>query len=712
MGGSSKKQTVGYQYSLGIHMALCHGPVDKLEKIDIADKTAWEGESTGGEVTINKPELFGGEEREGGVSGNVDMEFGQANQGQNGYLVSRLGSLVPSYRGVVSAILKQVYIGNNPYIKKWSFWLSRIHTKTDGTTQWYDEKAQVGQDMNPAHIIRECLTDVDWGMGYSTQDVDDASFTQAADQLYLENMGMSLLWDKSMEIDEFIGQVLKHIDGALYVDRSSGKFALGLARGGYDVNLLPVYDEFNIQKISNFKRTSVSELTNSVTVIYWDGTTGKNNSVTVQDISLAQAQGTTIGTTIQYPGFTNGDIASRVASRDLKALSTPLASVDLYLNRKASDVNVGDLFILNWPKYGVEQLIMRVSKVELGSLTDNIIKVSAVEDVFGLGDAIYAPPPPTEWAPPSNIPQPSPYHVGIEAPYWELVQRVGETEASSIDPNSGYALFSAVRPTGDSQRAALYSSYSGQLQENGRVEFCPTAVLDASIGPLDTVLPITGGEDIDLVQPGTHANLGDELVIVESISSTTLIISRGTLDTIPQEHLAGTRIFFADEFYESDGYEYAETELVQWKALPITGEGMLEESLAPLQQFNIEARHYKPYPPGKVRINNTPWPTSITSTEDVNVSWAHRDRLQQTASLVGHGEDSIGPEPGTTYELRLETEGGVLISSASGVTTNNHSFTTTEMGTNYGNLVLKLWSVRDGVSSLQTYEITFERLSP
>jgi pimeloyl-ACP methyl ester carboxylesterase len=41
MGGSSKKQTVGYRYSLGAHLALCHGPVDAIREIRVDDRTAW-----------------------------------------------------------------------------------------------------------------------------------------------------------------------------------------------------------------------------------------------------------------------------------------------------------------------------------------------------------------------------------------------------------------------------------------------------------------------------------------------------------------------------------------------------------------------------------------------------------------------------------------------------------------------------------------------
>ena len=79
MGGSSKSQTVGYRYYLGMHLAICHGPVDAITEIQVGERQAWSGNLTAsGRITVNMPELFGGEKREGGISGAIDAAFGQA----------------------------------------------------------------------------------------------------------------------------------------------------------------------------------------------------------------------------------------------------------------------------------------------------------------------------------------------------------------------------------------------------------------------------------------------------------------------------------------------------------------------------------------------------------------------------------------------------------------------------------------------------------
>lgn len=125
---SEKKYTVGYWYGMGAHIVLCHGPVDNILEIKVGDKIAWSGNiSQNSEITINNPELFGGDQREGGIVGHVDVMMGDENQTVNSYLKSKLGQYIPAFRGVVSLVLKHVLVSAmNPYIKPWSIRAKRI----------------------------------------------------------------------------------------------------------------------------------------------------------------------------------------------------------------------------------------------------------------------------------------------------------------------------------------------------------------------------------------------------------------------------------------------------------------------------------------------------------------------------------------------------------------------------------------------------------
>ena len=61
-----KDSTIGYRYSLGLHMALCHGPVDALLQIYGGTKKAFDGNitdaaGTGETFTVDKRTLYGGD---------------------------------------------------------------------------------------------------------------------------------------------------------------------------------------------------------------------------------------------------------------------------------------------------------------------------------------------------------------------------------------------------------------------------------------------------------------------------------------------------------------------------------------------------------------------------------------------------------------------------------------------------------------------------
>jgi hypothetical protein len=149
------KQVIGYKYYIGMHMVLCHGVADYLLGIDVGDKSLWTGQNTGGAVEVNKPNLFGGSGTggEGGISGTFDVEMGESTQGRNSYLVSKLASNISAFRGVMGIVLRQMYIGTSPYLKPWHFLVQRILKKTDGSAQWYSDKARIPCGRTVALII-------------------------------------------------------------------------------------------------------------------------------------------------------------------------------------------------------------------------------------------------------------------------------------------------------------------------------------------------------------------------------------------------------------------------------------------------------------------------------------------------------------------------------------------------------------------------------
>lgn len=712
-GGGSKEVTVGYKYYVGMHMILCHGPIDNISRIMVDGKTAWSGTNTGGSITIAVPELFGGESREGGISGTVDIAMGSTTQVANDYLQSKIQSDMPAFRGVVGAILRQVYTGLNPYLKPWSFRATRIQTLTRGQAQWYTSKAAIGNDMNPAHILRECLTDTVWGMGYPAVEIDDTSFTAAADKLYSEGFGMSILWDRSKKIDEFITMVLSHIEASLYISRSTGKFVLKLIRADYTVGSLTQLNESNINRIESFKRRTTVELTNQVSVVFWDASTGENNSITVQDTALIQQVGTTIGTSRQYPGITNATIASKVASRDLMSLSTPLASCTIYANRAAANLNIGECFLLDWPQYNMNGIVMRVMNIEFGSLDSNYVKIDCCEDIFNFGNYVYAPPPASAWTNPTQAPTAVVNHLVMDAPYYEIARVSGDTNAQQLSTTSSYVGVSAVRPNTSCINAKLMVSNGSTYDQYGMLDFCPTAVLNVAIAPGDTTWALASAQDIDQVRVGSWAIIDSEIIRIDAISASSVTVGRGCLDTVPAAHSANARIFFAGDFFETDGVERVVGEVVNLKVLPTTGSGTLAIGSATNQQITLTNRQLKPYAPGNFQINSARFPiTQYAYGTDFTVSWSHRNRKQQTTTTIyDHTAGNIGPESGTTYTLYVYNAANSLLATYSALTGTSQVVPASTLGTNIGAIKFVLKSTCNGIDSYQSQTWSVTRLS-
>ncbi len=110
--GGSKKQTIGYNYFLGMHLVLAR-QIDALLQIKMASKPAWRGVLANGRGVVHQPELFGGQKREGGFSGAFDLLDGDNAQPINDYLQSQHGALTTAYRGVASLVFRRPNIGAN-----------------------------------------------------------------------------------------------------------------------------------------------------------------------------------------------------------------------------------------------------------------------------------------------------------------------------------------------------------------------------------------------------------------------------------------------------------------------------------------------------------------------------------------------------------------------------------------------------------------------
>ncbi len=682
--GSSSSVTVGYTYYVGMHMLVCHGPIDRVSRIFVGERVAWEGNATtSSQIFIDKPDLFGGKKREGGIQGYVDLMFGAADQPRNDYLQSHTSVDAPAYRRLFGIVLRQCMVSMmNPYIKPWKPEVTRW------PKGWYEAKKAIGTyDANPAHIIVECLTNAEWGLGYLQTDLNLASFTAAADTLYTEGFGMSLLWDKQSKVQDFIQSILAHIDAALFVDPATGLFSLKLIRNDYLPSSLPLFGQDEIITVENFSRSTPADMPNTLSLRYVDRE-GKTQSVNVHDIGALEQTGQMVSTNVDMPGIATQELALRVAMRELGQLARPLAKISLTVTRAASNVRIGDAVRITSPDHQLNQQVMRVMSISYGTLRDGAIRMEMIEDAFTLPPYTFTVGQDSLWESPYSTPTAvgSTSRAVIEAPFYQIVRALtGESAVmqEQIDPEGGVLMVGAAGLAQDVPSFEVHTRQgSDAYVEEVSGDPTPSGALQSAIGLTDTSITLSNGDRLEdvvidgawaIIEPGT-AN--EEIIGFTALNPTTGVatIVRGGLDTVPHNHSAGTRVFFMSDGAALSSTQYLAGEVVNVKILPRTSTGLLDLSSAPTDTKTFTGRATRPYPPGNFRMNGTRYPATITGT--LALSWAHRNRLSQTAYIVDQTASSLTPEPGLTYTLKLYDAGNILRRTVTGLTDTSYTWNT------------------------------------
>jgi len=569
-------------------------------------------------------------------------------------------------------------------------------------------------DLNPAHIIRECLTNQIWGIGVNESNIDDVSFKKAADTLHYERMGISIKWTDSTSINEFVDNIKEHINAQLYLDRVTNKWKLYLIRDDYDVADLISLNESNIRNL-DFERRTLAECVNAVTVTYWDQARAKESTVTVQDIARIAQQGGVISQSIDYKGFTNSDLASRVALRDLKTLSSTLASVSFDVDESFSESwHEGMPFKLSDESYGLSEAVMRVRTIKRGDGINNTVYVEAIEDSFSspMQSVVeYVPPVTSGGSTAKNATA-----IAFEVPYVELVEQYGQDEVDaklSNYPELGYVGMAAIRPNNQHINASLYVDAGAGYDERTTLDFCPSASLKNDIGYMDSSFELESVAEFELLEANHRIQVNDEIMAFVSFDAVTNVITvkRGCFDTVPQKHAAGSKVFGWDNYSGIDDLEYLSGENILLKALTLTGSDVLELNEATAHSLTLSSRAIRPYPPANVKVNEEYYPQDIET--DLILTWVDRNRLQETGGApLGFFDSGIVAEANTLYQLILierdENNVELRTQNLSIGAVNTFTFATSAMHVNTRTIQIVLRSLRDSYESYQAFDYTVE----
>lgn len=747
MGGSSK-QVIGYRYYLGLHMAICHGPVKQLNRILVGKREAFVGTvSASSTINIFKPELFGGDKKEGGIVGVADIMFGENSQTENAYLQSQLGTDIPAFRGVLTAVFREgaftetvvgfdpsgtlaeflvpIYTsdGNggfiasmSPYPKPWAF---EVLDLPGGTFNPTKQDINSGS-ANAAHILYDTLTNAEWGLGLPVGELDIPSFEAVADTLFTENFGLSLVYAQQSSVEEFVKQVLTLVNAVLYPDRETGKFRLSLIRDDFDPNTLPVFDETNISSLESFERPAFAELVNEIVLTYRKRGDLDDTTITAQDLASVQAQNGIISQTKDFTGVDTADIAAKIAVRELRQSSTPLARVRFKTDRTGWNVNPGDVIKLSWAAYGIVQVIVRVTEIDYGELADGEILIEGVEDIFGLPSNAYITPSDTEWAEEVVAPLPALSSELMELPFYVIATTFTSGDFAAITDTTTFVQMVARKPLQATFGMQLWTR-TGTLVYEFAIDgkWTHSALLTSNLDRIDaTAISInTFVGSTSEIKPGGYAYIDDEVLRIDAVDTVllTITVGRGAFDTVPVAHTAGAVIYFADGNDAVDPFEFAPGITVDGKAVTQTSIGILDIGDATEVSKTLVGRQFKPYPPSQVQIHGDVFPVAAgffpvkVIGADVIVTWKHQDRLQQVANIEDWFNVALGSqEAGVTYTIRTYNDDtATLLSTDTGITAATFTVVTGQPAATTFNMRVEIDAVRSGEVNFQTFKHVF-----
>ena len=566
----------------------------------------------------------------------------------------------------------------------------------------FDTAVFVGQsgDMNPAHIIYDTLTDP-FDSDLTADDLDEASFTAAADIFYDELLGLSVTWDQTTTINEFIDLVLNHCDSIICEDRRTGKLKLKPIRNNYTKSALPIYSDAQILDLSDYSIKKFGDLTTRVTVTYYDRANDADGTITVYDNALEQQQGKVIVADLKYPAFCSQQLALRKAQSDLDKMSRELCSFSLSLPSPEFELEKGDRIRVSYSPLGLTDIVVLIKEINYGNGIDNKIRLKVIQDVFDL-------PLATDFGAvaENNTNEVVALDVNryfvAEAPYLELVQRTTEATVNNEladAPDRGYLIVAASRPQQESIGAEFYADSGAGLERLVSVDYCPSAILVSAIGKTEQTLTISDGIDLDLTLANQMCAIDDEILLCTQVAADgSVTFKRGVLDTVPMPHAADAPIVWFDIYGEVPQSAFADSTSIDTAIVNLTNNS---QKTTLTNAVTIASRAIRPYPPANVKINGEYFPTDLNQNT-IDLTWADRNRLFQTSGVpIGWYDSDIMPESGVTYYLVIKDALGAFVHNASVGSANSHSVNVTSSPSEYFDI--ELWSVRDGYDSYQKF---------
>ena len=165
-------------------------------------------------------------------------------------------------------------------------------------------------------------------------------------------------------------------------------------------------------------------------------------------------------------------------------------------------------------------------------------------------------------------------------------------------PLAGFVL-SLARKNAPIDRGYTHKILNGSTWEKvGDGSFSDSLLLTADASPVDTGFAVAD-TSLYALKSGDLAFIGNEIVRIDSWSAHTVTVTRGVLDTLPQAHTIGTRLWLPGA--ENGGVctqQYTSGQKANIALVPFNATGEASPVSSDRIAVSLQARAYRPYPPG------------------------------------------------------------------------------------------------------------------
>lgn len=742
--------TVGYKYYIGLDEALCLGPGISIITMwcgkDVVFQIGTIAYGSGSDASteagnyaiftddtlatnmtlpiaettrfyISAPNLFGGPYSAGGLSGWVTFYAGGFDETQSAYVERITGDPnLPQYNGICRMVFESFYIGTTTNIGAFNFELQRL---TDDLNPGYGIGFN-GVDLNLLEIAYQLLTAQWGGWQLSPDALDLPSWQAAAVTLHNEGNCGSISLQSDSDITKILDQVCNQMDGFIFQNPNTTLISVKLVRQDYNIADLLVINQSDIIEMSSFMKSTWDSTFNQVRVNFSNRVDYYKPGVSCgQDFANINYQGKIANNTISPQLVKDPSVANLVVMNALIATCVPLYKLEIKCNRIAATLLPGDCFVLNYSPFGLTEMVFRVLNIDLGSLEDGAVTISAIQDKFAENTILFAPPAKTLWSQnPAGQPKAIINAAAIEMPYflqhqWNQTISISDGTAKvyylASSPSSLSTAFNAQLSLDSFTTAndeiteqpysntatltATYSSTAGGTSRFDTVGFTVGNVTNLAVLNSDTtVSDYTDGRglcqiDAELISYSGYTNNGDG-------TYTLLNIQRGFLDTLPATHSAGAYLWFIGANSSGMGAGlWPDTSSTKWREMDQRGSAGYPESSAAQSVLTLAQRAQAPLCPSYLSVNGSRTPSPISDVGTVTISWYERNRFN--AALSWYASPTVTPEAAVTYTITYAVNGGSP-TSITGLTGTSYSLNCTHIS---GNTVISISAVRGSVSS-------------